>query len=407
MSGPAVTPAPGDDAPEKRGPAAPEDAPAAVAGERGISSVNRPHSLQSRLANVLAIGLLLALGVGLLGWYYARLMSTPRAAAAPAAAASGDAPLPPLGPIAPAGEGRGVAPALLGPAPAEPPPDDVPDAWREPATDPPPAAAGPAVKTPEELAWERRLAGPAHAPLASAGGGAALEPGGLRVTDGAPGVASTVSSAPAGAALDGLLAPSVLPAAAARVLPTRRLLLGKGAFVDCTLETAIDSTLPGMTTCVTATDTFGVDGSTVLLERGTKLIGETRGQVRAGQARVFVLWAEARTPTGVVIPLASPGTDALGRSGVAGEVDRHFVERFGAAILVSVIDGAVQRAAQGGRDQAVIVNPSTSGDVMTEVLKSTLDIPPTVRVRHGERVQVLVARDLDFRSVYELRPVGR
>ncbi len=104
----------------------------------------------------------------------------------------------------------------------------------------------------------------------------------------------------------------------AQVLPTQRLLLPKGAFIDCTLETAIDSTLPGMTTCVMATDAFGVDGKVVLLERGTKLIGETRGQVQQGSARVFVLWTEARTPTGVVVPLASPGADELGRSGLAG-----------------------------------------------------------------------------------------
>jgi hypothetical protein len=63
----------------------------------------------------------------------------------------------------------------------------------------------------------------------------------------------------------------------AKVLATQRLLLPKGAFLDCTLETAIDSSLPGMTTCITATDTFGADGSVVLLERGTKLVGETRG----------------------------------------------------------------------------------------------------------------------------------
>jgi len=203
----------------------------------------------------------------------------------------------------------------------------------------------------------------------------------------------------------GLLGPAVTPAALAQVLPTQRLLLPKGAFLDCTLETAIDSTLPGMTTCVLATDTFGVDGSVVLLERGTKLVGETRGQVRQGTARIFVLWTEARTPTGVIVPLASPGTDELGRSGLPGEVDRHFWDRFGAAILVSVIDGAVQaavasRSTNGG---ALIVNPSGSRDVMTEVLRSTIDIPPTVTKANGDRIQVFVARDLDFRSVYELR----
>jgi type IV secretion system protein VirB10 len=176
--------------------------------------------------------------------------------------------------------------------------------------------------------------------------------------------------------------------------------LPKGAFIDCTLETAINSALPGLTTCVTATDTFGADGEVVLMERGTKLTGETVGTVQQGAARVFVLWTEARTPTGVVIPLASPGTDELGRAGLGGQVNRHFFERFGAAILISMIDGGIQSAVGAG---TVVYNPSASQDVMTEVLKSTIDIPPTVEVHNGDRIQVLVARDLDFRPVYELK----
>jgi len=143
----------------------------------------------------------------------------------------------------------------------------------------------------------------------------------------------------------------------------------------------------------------------VLLERGSKLVGETRGQVQQGQARVFVVWTEARTPTGVIVPLDSPGTDELGRAGLPGDVDRHFWERFGAAMLITVINGAVQAGVQAANKSggAVIYAPTTSQDVMTEVLKSTINIPPTVTKHNGDRIQVLVARDLDFRSVYELR----
>jgi type IV secretion system protein VirB10 len=216
-------------------------------------------------------------------------------------------------------------------------------------------------------------------------------------------------AASGGGDLTTLLRPSVTSAVRARILPAKRLLLPKGAFIDCTLETAIDSTLPGMTTCVMATDTFGADGNVVLLERGTKLIGETRGQVQQGAARIFVLWTEARAPTGVIVPLDSPGADELGRSGLPGEVNRHFWQRFGAAMLVSVIDGAVQAAAQSSRNggSAVVVNPSSSQDVLTEILKGTINIPPTVVKRNGDRIQVLVARDLDFRSVYELRSASK
>ncbi|HXN49139.1 MAG TPA: type IV secretion system protein VirB10 [Bryobacteraceae bacterium] len=190
----------------------------------------------------------------------------------------------------------------------------------------------------------------------------------------------------------------------ATVLTGQRWILPKGAFVDCTLETAIDSTLPGMTTCVTSTDTFGVDGKVVLLERGTKLVGETRGQVQQGSARVFVIWTEARTPTGVIVPLDSPGTDELGRGGLPGAVDRHFWDRFGAAILISTIDGAIQAAVQSGARSGgtTIINPSSVQDVTTETLKSTLGIPPTVIKRNGDRIQILVARDVDFRGVYQL-----
>ena len=62
-------------------------------------------------------------------------------------------------------------------------------------------------------------------------------------------------------------------------------------------------------------------------------------------------------------------------------------------------------AAQSGNN-AIIYSPTTSGNVVEEVLKSTISIPPTVTKAQGDRIEVLVARDLDFRSVYELRTVG-
>lgn len=370
-----------------------------VEGERGVSAVQRPPSLQSRLSNFLALGLMGTLGVGFLGWYYAKTLGTRSnahlaALSAVKEKAKGDINLRPLGRVDPPVNASPptayTLQEILG-APPEAPPN--PPAGSGAATYATAAPAGVAAKTPRELLMERQLAGPAFA---------ASEP---RVTglaeDGGPhGTAENV----AGGDLDKLLRPRITPAVNAQMLPTRRLLLPKGAFIDCTLETAIDSTLAGMTTCIMATDTFSADGSVVLMERGTKLVGETRGQVQQGSNRVFVLWTEARTPAGVIVPLASPGTDELGRSGLPGQVNRHFLERFGAAILISVIDGAVQAKVQSSGNGTVIYNPSTSTDVITEVLKSTVNIPPTVVKPQGDRIQVFVARDLDFRSVYELRP---
>ncbi|MEP7313351.1 MAG: type IV secretion system protein VirB10 [Pseudomonadota bacterium] len=375
-----------------------------VEGERGASAVQRPPSLQSRVSNLLAFGLMAAIGLGLLGWYYGKV-ATSRAAARTATESSakskaeGEINLRPLGRVDP----PPLVQNVLGDAPEEPPPEDIPEAWLRPAEDPPVARAGgyaPPPQEPRNLVLERQLSGRAF----------------VTTADRTAGVAETEVAGTAGnegkeaaGELDALLRPSVTLAVKAQVLPTRRMLLPKGAFLDCTLETALDSTLPGMTTCILATDAFSADGSVVLLERGTKLVGETRGQVRQGSARVYVLWTEARTSKGVVVPLASPGTDELGRAGLPGSVDRHFMERFGAAILVSVIDGAIQAqvASQRGNGSTVVVDPSGSKDIMTEILRSTINIPPTVVKPQGDRIQVLVARDLDFRSVYELRPASR
>jgi len=408
--------------------------PTPVAGERDANSVTRILSVQSRISNVLAIGLMSVLGLGSLTWYYANAMmrqgrAQESAKAASASRAQGDLPLP--------GLGRIVGPTPVAPTPPTPPPAVdpavAPLATADPspltartlmelpvAPSPAPAAgyAAPPVKTPEELALERQLSGTVFASqnLSSPGTAASAEPQGVPLPGMVAGEPAPTGVSDFGAAgtarretgqLASLMRPTVSAAVRAQVLPAQRLLLPKGAFIDCTLETAIDSTLPGMTTCVMATDAFGVDGKVVLLERGTKLIGETRGQVEQGAARIFVLWTEARSPTGVIVPLDSPGADELGRSGLPGEVNRHFWERFGAAMLVSVVAGGVKTAAQSahGGSGNVVLNPSSSQDVLTEILKNTINIPPTVTKQNGDRIQVLVARDVDFRSVYELRSV--
>ena len=410
-----------------------------VQGERGAPVVNTVRSVQSRVSSMLAASLMIALGVGALSWYYTNALGRQqrlRQAVTTAAAnnAQGEMALPPLGrveaanvatnaaattPVAPTAPGAAIGadaatagqdapgtlplslPPSIGRAP-ELPLEQARPGWNTTAGSGPPQ---------RQVASDRRLSGVAFSresqqpALPAAPEGASQETGaGLLPTRRAPGDNNGGEER-----LTTLLRPDVLNSAAqAQMLATRRFLLPKGAFVDCTLETAIDSTLPGMTTCVTATDTFGIDGKVVLLERGSKLVGETHGQVQNGSARVFVLWTEARTPTGVVVPLNSPGTDELGRSGLPGEVNRHFWDRFGAAMLISVVDGAVQAAAQSSTrgGGAVIFNPSTAQDALTEVLKGTINIAPTVIKHQGDRIQILVARDLDFRQVYELRGTG-
>jgi type IV secretion system protein VirB10 len=404
-----------------------------VAGERGVPPGQAFKSVQSRVSSALTVALMVVLSAGLLIWYYSSAIG--RSAKARSAAvteqqrrAQGDSTLPPLGSFhlpssaVPASRSRETTShevnsdspleRILGSAPEAPTEaPEIPLATENPYATP--VNGAPPPKTPAQLALDRRLAGPVltHTPgeasPSAAGGGE--EMGGLSMQMGPPGTATPASpgrseaEAHAAPSLESLLHATATPAVTARVLPTQRYLLPKGAFIDCTLETAISSSLPGMTTCVTATDTFSADGTVVLLERGTKLVGETRGVVQAGSPRLFVLWNEARTPAGIVVPLASPGTDELGRSGLSGSIDWHWAQRFGAAILVTIIDGVVQAAADRTNSTTVQLNPSGASDVMTEILRNTLAVPPTINKPQGDRIEIFVARDVDFRSVYVLR----
>jgi type IV secretion system protein VirB10 len=189
------------------------------------------------------------------------------------------------------------------------------------------------------------------------------------------------------------------------------LTLTQGSFLDCTLVTAINSTLPGMTTCVLSRDIFSTDGRTLLLERGSRLVGQYQsGQIRQGMRRIFLLWTRVQTPQGVLVDLDSPSVDSLGRSGVDGKINNHFWERFGSAMLVSVVDDVVQGAMQNqqrNNNGGTSINFNQTGqatqDAASIIVQNTVNIPPTLDKAQGSRIGVLVARDLYFGDVYQLR----
>ena len=172
----------------------------------------------------------------------------------------------------------------------------------------------------------------------------------------------------------------------------------QGTVIPAVLETAINSDLPGFVRAVVSRDVRGFDGSRVLIPRGSKLIGQYRSGAAAGQSRAFVVWSRVLTPEGVSIDVSSPGADRLGRGGLEGETDTHFFRRFGASILLSVLNGAIDVAAarQSSGTAVIIESPAQASRLAEVALQKEIDIPPTIKVPPGQPIRVFVARDLDF-----------
>lgn len=177
-------------------------------------------------------------------------------------------------------------------------------------------------------------------------------------------------------------------------------LVPQGAVIGAVMETALNSDQPGFARAVTQRDMYSFDGSAVLIPAGSRLIGQYKSGVAQGASRLFVLWTRLIRPDGVSIELASPATDDLGRGGIGGKVNRHFVQRFGGAILTSVLSGGINAltAARSGGSTFFVGSAGQASSLASQA-GQTADIPPTITTRQGAAVRVFVARDLDFTRV--------
>lgn len=180
--------------------------------------------------------------------------------------------------------------------------------------------------------------------------------------------------------------------ARASLIRNQGMIVPQGAVIAAVLETAIDSTRQGPARAIVSQDALSFDGRRVLIPRGSRLIGTYSNEALPGQRRALVIWTRLIRPDGVAIRLGSPASDPLGRGGIEGKVDTHFFERFNGAILQSALDVGVNLASRGV-GAPVYLGGGGAGGVSTPL------VPPTIRVRQGAEVTVLVARDLDFSGV--------
>jgi type IV secretion system protein VirB10 len=191
-------------------------------------------------------------------------------------------------------------------------------------------------------------------------------------------------------------------------LGDRSYLLARGSFIPCVLQTQLVSTIQGNSTCVLPQNVYSDDGKVLLLEKGSSIIGQYKSDLKTGDNRIAVLWQRIKTANGVVIDVDSPAADQVGANGMPGFVDNHWMERIGAAFLLSLVEDAVQiqvaKESQGssGSTSSPSATYSTTTSLSEKVLDSTINIPPTLYKNRGDRVMVFVNRDLWFNNVYKL-----
>lgn len=169
----------------------------------------------------------------------------------------------------------------------------------------------------------------------------------------------------------------------------------QGTLIPAVLETAIDTDVPGYVRAVVSSDVRSFDGSRVLVPRSSRLIGQYKSGLQAGQKRAYVIWTRLIRPDGVSVNIASPAVGFSGETGLSGKVDTHFFERFGSAMLLSVI-GGLSTLTTGG---AGVVVAGSGQSAAAAAVGQSANIGPTVRVRQGEPIRVFTARDLDFSRV--------
>lgn len=189
--------------------------------------------------------------------------------------------------------------------------------------------------------------------------------------------------------------------------PSRKYLLSHNTYTRCVLYTEIVTDQPSLIECPLTEPLYSADGSTVLADAGDRLFGEQSVEVRPGQVRVFTSWTELETQSGVRANLASLGAGPMGASGTEAWIDNHYMQRFGGAVMLSFIQDALEAAKNTTQKSSggYTVNNSEQNteNMANKALESTIGIKPTAHILPGTVMTVIVARDIDFSSVFENR----
>ncbi len=197
--------------------------------------------------------------------------------------------------------------------------------------------------------------------------------------------------------------------------------------IEITLTSKVDATLTGIVSGVVAKDVWNMNGTMILLDKGTKVYGNYQS-VKGGtpiMTRLMIVFTKAITPDGVVIPLANAqAAGMLGEAGVDGYVNNHFMKRIGFAVIASVVNSFLQTAPIIALDkliglgkgrsertpefnyalgQAINGSMQSSAQMSNQILGQLMNIPPSFYKNEGDSIKILTMDDIDFSGVYDVK----
>jgi len=182
--------------------------------------------------------------------------------------------------------------------------------------------------------------------------------------------------------------------------PASRYVVQAGAVIPAALITGIRSDLPGQVTAQVTENVYdSPTGRYLLVPQGSKLIGTYDSQVSFGQDRVLLVWTRLIMPSGRSIVLErQPGADTQGFAGLEDEVDHHWGRLFGAAALSTLLGIGAELGATHN-DSAILTalrrgSTDSLNQTGQQVVRRNLNIQPTITIRPGFPVRVIVNRDL-------------
>jgi len=182
--------------------------------------------------------------------------------------------------------------------------------------------------------------------------------------------------------------------------PASPYVVQAGAVIAAALITGLRSDLPGQVTAQVTENVYdGPTGRTLLIPQGSRLIGQYDAQVAFGQSRALLVWTRLIMPSGRSIVLErQPGADAAGFAGVEDEVDNHWGQVFKAALVSTLLSVGSQAGAGSDEDQLLSAIRRGGSDGVSQVGRQLVgrsaNIQPTLTVRPGFPVRVIVTRDL-------------